>query len=44
MSDTKVYYVINSYYGEIKGNISTNDALDILNTCYKKMYKRIFGK
>lgn len=44
MSDTKVYYVINSYYGEIKGNISTNEALDILNTCYKKMYKRTFGK
>ncbi|KNY27674.1 M28 family metallopeptidase [Pseudobacteroides cellulosolvens] len=43
-SDTKVYYLINSYYGEIKGNISTNEALDILKSCYEKMYNSIFGK
>lgn len=43
-SDTKIFYSIGSYFGEIKGDMSMDEAMNILKACYKVEYKRIFGE
>lgn len=43
MSNTKVLFAIGNYFREIKGDMSTDEAMNILRAYYKEEYERIFG-
>jgi hypothetical protein len=43
-SNTRIFYLIGCYFGEIKGDMSAYEALNILQVRYREKYKSIFGE
>lgn len=42
--NSKVFYIISNYFGEIKGDMTSDEVINVLKACYREKYKSIFGE